>query len=310
MSDQAVKPGQLNGVLVLNKPSGPSSAQCLNRIKHGLGQKKIGHAGTLDPLAQGVLLVLLGQGTKIAPYLSGGEKVYFGTMQLGLATDTYDVEGRVIEEKPPEADPEAVKSAILAWRDLTEQEVPAYSAAKHQGKPLYQLARQGREVPVKTKPIAVTEVEALEVRTPWASFRVRCSAGTYVRSLVHSLGKRLGCGAALCRLTREYSHPFGLEEAHDLDEILDTPERFGERVKPLSEALPHWPRAALDPESARSVMNGAWLPLDECPVAGVDGRPGERALFLRENGAPLALAELRAKDERIRWAILRGLWQD
>jgi len=308
--EAALKPPQQHGVLVLNKPSGPTSADCLNRIKRGLGQKKIGHAGTLDPLADGVLLVMLGQGTKIAPYLSGGEKTYLGACTLGLTTDTYDTEGTVIEEKEPVQDIEAVTEAILSWRDLTEQEVPAYSAAKHHGKPLYQLARQGREIPVKTKPITVSAVEVLEVRPPWASFRVHCSAGTYVRSLVHSLGKRLGCGAALCRLTREFSSPFGLDEAHDLDLVLETPEGFEERVKPLHEALPHWPRTVLDRESAALVKNGAWLPLDECPVAGVDGRPGRRAIFVDEEGAPLALVELRDRDDRIRWAILRGLWQN
>ena len=140
---------QMDGVLVLNKPSGPSSSQCLSKIKRAAGQKKIGHAGTLDPLAQGVLLVLLGQATKLSNYLMG-QKTYRGVLRFGEITDTWDSQGRVLESRPwQDVAAETVKTAILDWKELTEQEVPPYSAAKHEGQPLYKLSRRGLETPVK-----------------------------------------------------------------------------------------------------------------------------------------------------------------
>lgn len=302
---------QMDGLLVLDKPSGPTSAGCLNSIKHGLGQGKIGHAGTLDPLAQGVLLVLLGQGTKLAGYLTSGAKVYTGTMRLGLATDTYDMEGQVVEQKGIEGiSQDDVREAILGWKDLTEQEVPAYSAAKHEGTPLYELARKGEDVPVKEKRIEVYEVEPLEIELPFARFRVRCLAGTYIRSLVHSLGIRLGCGAALAQLTREACEPYGLDAATSLDAVLGEPERFASRVIPLGKMLPHWRSITLSPALAALVKNGAWLPAGGPGGDELAGKPGEHVMLLDSLGEPVALAEAKTKDGMLRWTILRGLWMD
>lgn len=302
---------QLDGLLVLNKPSGPTSAGCLNSIKRALGQGKIGHAGTLDPLAEGVLLVLLGQGTKMAGYLTSGQKVYSGKLKLGVTTDTYDLEGAVLEERPIDnISQEDVREAILGWRDLTDQEVPAYSAAKHEGKPLYELARQGAPVPVKEKSIEVYEVEPLEIELPFARFRVRCQAGTYIRSLVHSLGIRLGCGAALAQLTREACEPYGLEAAHSLDAVLGEPERFAEKVIPLGKMLPHWRTITLSPTLVALVKNGTWLPVGGASGAELLGKSGERALLAGEDGECVALVEAQPRDGGLRWTILRGLWGD
>ncbi|MHC1701075.1 MAG: tRNA pseudouridine(55) synthase TruB [Humidesulfovibrio sp.] len=302
---------QLDGLLVLDKPSGPTSAGCLNSIKHGLGQGKIGHAGTLDPLAEGVLLVLLGRGTKLAGYLTSGDKVYSGQMRLGLTTDTFDMEGKVLAEAPLDTiSQDDVRTAILSWKDLTEQEVPAYSAAKHEGKPLYELARKGEAVPVKEKSIEIHEVEPLEIELPTARFRVRCQAGTYIRSLVHSLGIRLGCGAALAQLTREACEPYRLADAHSLDAVLGEPERFAERVIPLAKMLPHWRTIALSPTLAGLVKNGAWLPVGGPGGQELLGTPGERVMLVEESGEPVALAEATARDGMLRWMILRGLWQE
>jgi tRNA pseudouridine55 synthase len=299
---------QLDGLLILNKPSGPTSAACLNDIKHRLRQYKIGHGGTLDPMAEGVLLVLLGQATKLAPYLTGGTKTYSGTFRLGITTDTLDIQGEVLKESAVEAAPDDVEREILYWKELTEQEVPAYSAAKHKGKPLYALAREGLETPVKTKPIVISHVEALDVNLPEAAFRVSCSAGTYIRSLVHSLGTRMGCGAALTSLVREASEPFRLEQAFDLEDVLENPELFPERVIPLKDTLPHWPRFRLTEPLAGLVMNGSWLPVADRPGADLAGETGDRAMLLGPDGSPLALVEATLRDGEPRWAILRGLW--
>ncbi len=304
------KPSQAHGVLVLNKPSGPSSTHCLTQIKHTLGQRKIGHAGTLDPLAQGVLLVLLGQATKIAAYLTEGRKTYQGLLRLGVETDTYDVLGKVVAEREVACHPDVVTAGIQAWLDLREQEVPPYSAAKHKGRPLYALSRSGQDVPVKRKPIDIDQAEVLHMDLPLVRFRVGCSAGTYIRSLVHSLGKRLQCGAVLKELIRESSRPFTLDQAHDLERVLAEPERFAAKVIPLAQALPHFPRFQLREDLACKVRQGAWLPWSAVSSDQPLAEAGARALFLDSGAQPLALVELKDVNGELAWTILRGLFSN
>lgn len=294
---------QLHGVLVLRKPSGPTSARCLTAIKR-LGQKKIGHAGTLDPLASGVLLVLLGQATKLSGYLqSGGGKVYSGVLRLGQTTDTWDSEGRIQTEAPWQAVSEAdVRREVAAWLELEEQPVPPYSAAKHQGQPLYKLARKGVPAPQKFRHTKISQADTLEVSLPFVRFRVACSSGTYIRSLAHSLGMRLGCGAVLTELTREYSHPFGLDVARDPADFTADPALLASCVRPVAEALPEWPAISLTPAEAALVRNGMPVP---CRTA--DSIAGAQALLL-EQGQALALARREETPKGVFWAVARGLW--
>ncbi len=302
------KPAQQHGLLVINKPKGPTSAACIEKIKRKLGQKKIGHAGTLDPMATGVLLVLLGHGTKLASYLGDGTKVYSGTFRLGMTTDTYDMEGEVASETPWEhLDAERIGEAIGHWEQETEQIVPPYSAAKHKGQPLYKLSREGKETPVKIKPLRVTRADVLEIEPPYAKFRVACGTGTYIRSLVHSLGIRLECGAVLTELTRETSGPFSLDAAYELEQLLQEPERFSERVLSLADALPHWPRLTLDQGQSARIKNGMRIPCAELADFLPKG-PQERAVMQDSQQQPLALVESVQEDQDLVWAILRGLW--
>ena len=291
---------QLHGVLVLNKPSGPPSTRCLAAIKR-LGQRKIGHGGTLDPLAAGVLLVLLGQATKISAHLlSGGHKVYSGVLRLGRTTDTWDCEGNILDESPwDRVGVEDALREVALWREVREQPVPPYSAAKHNGQPLYRLARKGQDMPQKVKHIKISQADALDVSLPFVRFRVTCSSGTYIRSLAHSLGMRLGCGAVLTELTREYSHPFSLDAACDLRDIEAEPSLLGRHLRPVGEALPDWARVELAPEEAARVRNGL-------PVFRSTTPRTENALLLYK-GDVLALAKRGAGAER-HWAVLRGLW--
>ena len=260
---------QLDGIVVLNKPSGLTSTRCLNILKR-MGQKKIGHAGTLDPMARGVLLVLLGCATKLSSWLLGaGHKVYAGELKLGVETDTWDTEGEVFCEKSPDGVGSAdVAAEIRAWTELTSQDVPPYSAA------------------------------TLDFSMPVARFRVVCDSGAYIRSLAHSLGKRLGCGAALCGLTREYSHPFSLEQAVDLAEIEADPAILKRIVRPVEDALPHWPKIELDAASARRVKNGM-------PVRA-ENNAAEHA-FLCHEGRACALASLAADEYGPCGKVARGL---
>ena len=293
---------QQDGVLVLRKPSGPTSAACIAKIKRHLGQKKIGHAGTLDPMASGILLVLLGQGTKLSGYLMhSGEKVYVGTVRLGLTTDTWDITGKVVAESDTSyVTPDMIENVVSLFIGDTEQEVPPYSAAKHEGKPLYALARKGLETPVKKKTVHISRAAVEWVDLPYFRFRVACSSGTYIRSLAHSLGMRLGCGATLTELTREYSHPFGLEYAHDLEEVLATPEVFAERVASIADALPVWQRIRLTEDEIALVRNGVALPFR--------GKDADSAILEDRGGIALALAKRAEHAGKKVWAVDRGLW--
>lgn len=292
-----------DGVLVVNKPKGPSSAGCLNQVKRAIGIKKAGHAGTLDPMASGVLLLLLGQATKLSSYLMG-RKIYSGTIELGRTTDTWDAEGETLETK--EVDNITllqVEQAVEEWVDQTNQDVPPYSAAKHQGQPLYKLSRQGLPTPKKTKAIKIFRAEMLAFEPPYIKFRVECSSGTYIRSLAHSLGIRLGKGATLTELTREYSHPFSIEQAVSVEELIAKPDLALGKAIALADALPDWPKAVLDRDSELAVKDGKSVPSPSHLVQG------SHVLLVNENNSPLAIAENVEEADGNRLKILRGLWR-
>ncbi|WP_300908355.1 tRNA pseudouridine(55) synthase TruB [uncultured Desulfovibrio sp.] len=300
---------QLHGVLVLNKPSGPTSARCLTALKR-LGQKKIGHAGTLDPLASGVLLVLLGQATKLSSHLlAGGGKVYSGVLRLGQTTDTWDCQGKLLAEAAWEhVGEEDVRREIALWREAREQPVPPYSAAKHEGQPLYRLARKGAAAPAKVKRMEISQADTLDVSLPFVRFRVACSSGTYIRSLAHSLGMRLGCGAVLTELTREYSYPFGLDAARDLRDLTADPALLAASLRPIAEALPHWPGVELTPEQAQRVRNGMAVPCASLPPGSEEKTRDKGLALLLDRGEALALAQRKDAPGGSCWAVLRGLW--
>ncbi|MFW6415746.1 MAG: tRNA pseudouridine(55) synthase TruB [Thermodesulfobacteriota bacterium] len=297
---------QQHGVLNLNKPGGITSTKCLEKIKKVLGQKKIGHAGTLDPLAEGVLVVLLGEGTKLEPYLGTKDKVYRGCLKLGQETDTYDTEGEIIQERSLEnIDTASVQAEIEAWTKMREQEIPEYSAAKHKGKPLYELKRKGCSVPKKTKSVQIKQAETLDIDLPFVEFWVKCSQGTFIRSLAHSLGMRLGCGAVLTRLVREESAPFRLDQAYDLDTVLSEPDEFPGRICSIPESLPDWPKGHLTKAQVQRVRNGKWLPSEEVPELETDSE-GQCGLLLSPQGNPVALVQTQLTGKSLDWAILRG----
>ncbi len=305
---------QQHGILVLDKPQGLSSAQCVGRVKR-LGQKKIGHAGTLDPMATGVLLVLLGQATKLSPYLlEAGMKTYSGEIALGAETDTWDADGQIVAQMPvPPLTENLLAAEIALWLGESDQPVPPYSAAKHQGQPLYKLARQGKPTPQKVKHIFVSHAEMLGLRmaeTPVVRFRVTCSSGSYIRSLAHSLGKResLGsCGAHLRQLTREYSHPFSLAQAISLDALLAEPELLPVYVQPMEAAL-DWPLLPLTPAECDLVRNGRTIAHRQDFGTHT---PQNRAFLKAPDGELLALASAHLPDTENslpHWKILRGLF--
>ena len=213
----------LHGVVPVNKPAGLTSHDVVNRIRRLSRQKKVGHTGTLDPAVKGVLPICLGQATRIAEYIQSLPKRYWGTLTLGAATDTQDHTGRVTEEQPVSPlDPEQIDRVFRRFIGEIEQVPPMYSAVKVDGKRLYEWARQGREIKRSSRRVTVYSLERTGIEggeQPRIHFDVRCSKGTYVRTLCVDLGKELGYPAHMSRLVRTESGPFTLEEAFTLDRL-------------------------------------------------------------------------------------------
>jgi tRNA pseudouridine55 synthase len=202
------------GLFIVKKPPGPSSFDMVRKARRELGVKKIGHAGTLDPLAQGVLLLGVGRGTKLLTSVEGLDKSYRAGLRLGVRTDTYDATGKVMEERDASGVTEETLSAVLArFTGETEQVPPMYSAIKKDGRRLYKLAREGVEVRREPRRVRIDRLELVEFSSPDAVIELDCAKGTYVRSLIEDVGRALGVGAHMTSLTRTRVGPFRIEDA-------------------------------------------------------------------------------------------------
>ncbi len=241
-----------DGLLLIDKEPGLTSHDVVQRVRRLLKQKKIGHCGTLDPDATGLLLLTLGTATRLTRFLIRAPKVYRGVIRLGMVTDTYDASGRVLAEAPPEEvarlGREDVARAMGGFVGAIEQKAPAYSAKKVNGVKFYELARRGEEVPAEPKEVTIYELETTsDLAGGRIGFRLSCSSGTYARALAHDLGAVLGVGAHLAELRRVQIGAFLVEAAVRLGELAAAVERAGEGAPPV-----------LPP--------GAWLPFDEIPL--------------------------------------------
>jgi tRNA pseudouridine55 synthase len=288
----------MDGLLIVDKPSGCTSHDVVQRVRRLLGQKRVGHAGTLDPEATGVLLVTLGQATRFFPYLSGHDKSYEGTIRLGFSTGTYDASGERTSQETGAPDlpgRETVAAAMKGLEGELLQVPPPYSAKKIGGKPAYRLARAGLAVALEPVRVRVASFRPVEYTPPLLGFEVDCSSGTYVRSLAHDLGLRLGCGAHLRSLRRTASGPFSLESAVTLAAI---EEAAGEGraeglVVPLEGLLPGTPAISLVPGAVGRARNGSPLgPGDLASPGEEELAGGSSALYriLDPSGRLLALA--------------------
>ena len=211
----------LEGVLVLDKPAGPTSHDIVEKVRRFTRRQRVGHTGTLDPMATGVLPLCIGRATRLARFLTSSRKHYAGTLLLGVTTDTYDAEGQIRERRPADAiQPADVRGAAASFMGNLMQAPPAFSARKIQGQPMHRLARAGNDVPHKPAPVTVYRFEILEIDDGVVRFEAETSPGTYIRSLAHDLGEMLGCGAHLTSLRRLASGSFGIDSAHALDEVI------------------------------------------------------------------------------------------
>lgn len=262
---------RLDGILVVDKPQGLTSNGVLQRVKRCLDAAKAGHTGSLDPLATGVLPICLGEATKFSQYLLDADKAYVARACLGQVTSTGDSEGEIIRERPlPESlDETQLEEVLTQFRGEIDQVPPMYSALKHQGRPLYELARQGVEVERKARRVTIYELTLLNLTADGFEIAVRCSKGTYIRSLVEDIGEALGCGAHLTALRRTMAAGFTEAGAVPLEQLQEeSPEVREGRLLPVDTALQALPQIVLNPEHLVSILNGQPVRIDGRPVLG------------------------------------------
>lgn len=245
----------MRGILLVDKPSGMTSHDVVDRVRRAARTRRVGHTGTLDPAATGLLIICIGSATRLSEHFTGLDKTYEGTMRLGIETSSYDLDGEILVERPvPELDAAAIQKECDAFTGAISQIPPMVSAVKVDGERLYKLARKGEVVERPARQVTVHRFDVLRCALPDVSVIVTCSSGTYVRSLCHDVGQRLGCGAALASLRRTAVGRHRIEQAVALD-ALTSPEVVAAHLLPMGEAL-DLPVAVLEDRALTALSNG------------------------------------------------------
>lgn len=282
----------MDGALVVDKPEGWTSHDAVNRVRRLAGTRRVGHLGTLDPMATGVLPLILGRATRLAQFLMRGDKVYDAVVRFGYATDTYDREGRAVTPvTAPEIDLASLERALAGLLGTIEQVPPPVSAKKVGGTPAYKLARKQQPVELKPVPVTIHSIELVSLEGPDARIIVRCSAGTYMRSIAHDLGKALGCGAFLQSLRRLASGEFTVEQARSLEELeqMTSEGRLSEALIPAASLLPGFPSEIVDPLTAGQIRQGR-----DFRVSPFRAKPGAKYVkAVSEQGELIAIGEMK-----------------
>jgi len=289
----------VDGILNINKPQGKTSFSVVAMVKRLSGEQRVGHAGTLDPEATGVLPVCLGEGTRIIEFLAEATKAYRAQIELGVTTDTYDASGKITYKGDPSGiSQEQLKLALTSFCGLIRQTPPMYSAVKYHGKRLYELARAGIEVERKSRLARIYHLELVDWQPPVATIEVACGKGTYIRSLAHDLGQALGCGANLKSLIRLRYGLFDVADAVSLPQLEDA-FRYGywqRFVYPMDIVLLHWAAMVVNDDTGQLIRSGRSLDLKD--------DSGEQADYLRCRVYTLDgcfLGVLRFSPERGQW---------
>jgi tRNA pseudouridine55 synthase len=301
----------INGFVVIDKPAGITSHDVVSRVRRILGTRKVGHTGTLDPFATGVLPVAVNDGTKAIPFLDEGVKCYEAVMQLGVATDTLDMTGSVIREADWQAvTRERVEALMTHFTGHLSQIPPMYSAIKCDGQPLYKLARKGQVIERAPREIDVFSLELFSFAPPFVGFRVFCSRGTYVRTLADDIGARLGCGAALKELRRLASGPFSISAAASLEK-LEEAARLGTleslSVSPCA-ALAHLPEISLNDAGVEHVRHGRSPSWHDTIVASPDAHEEVSFVRLTWKGDLVAVAQCLSCEDAVPRIILKRVF--
>ncbi len=259
----------MDGILNINKTTDMTSHDVVASIRRLLKQKRVGHAGTLDPAASGVLPICIGKGTRVAEYLSESGKAYQAEIVFGVETDTYDSEGAIVRTaSTADLTRAQIEQVLQHFTGQQMQLPPRYSAIKLQGQPAYKLARAGEDITFKPRPITIYRLEVIDWLAPRLTLAVECSKGTYIRSLAHDIGEQLGCGAYLAALVRTRSGPFSLAESITLEQLAgavaeDNGQRAARFLYPLDIALQQYPSLRLDDVTVERVLHGNAFTYDE-----------------------------------------------
>lgn len=291
----------IHGIINVYKEKGFTSHDVVAKLRGIVGQKKIGHTGTLDPDATGVLPVCLGKATKLCDLLTDKNKTYEAVLLLGKTTDTQDITGEVLEEKSTEAlTEEKVREAIEGFIGDYEQIPPMYSALKVNGKKLYELAREGKVIERKTRPVKILDIQILEIDLPKVRMEVSCSKGTYIRTLCHDIGEKLGCGGCMESLIRTRVSTFRIEDAKMLDEIetLKQEGKLAELLVPIDAMFPFYPKITVKDDWKAFAKNGN--PLDLKMLKEACGQDEETQVRLYdESGKFIAIYQWKEKKYHI-----------
>ncbi len=256
----------INGVINIYKEAGFTSHDVVAKLRGILRQKKIGHTGTLDPAATGVLPVCLGKATKLCDVISNWDKTYIATLLLGRETDTEDTTGKTLKESEVNVTEEEISEIIMSFLGSYDQIPPMYSAKKVNGKKLYELARQGIEIERKSCHVTIQDIEILSINLPYVEFKVSCSKGTYIRSLCRDIGAKAGCGGCMDKLIRSRVSDFYMEEAFTLSQIEDMrdSDQLMENIRSIDSVFPFYKAIVVNEKGQKSLMNGNTVDLSYC----------------------------------------------
>lgn len=257
-----------SGFLLVDKPSGPSSHDVVDAFRSITGERRIGHCGTLDPLASGLLILCVGVATRLAEYLTGHDKTYEARVLLGVTTDTDDVTGTELSQSPVALDRARIERELGAFRGSFLQRPPAFSARRSGGKRAYALARQGKDVELAPTPVTIHALRLVDFDGSIASLELRCSAGTYVRSLARDLGAALGCGGTIAALRRTHAGSFSVAEATPLADWVSAPEQWRSRLVTPADGLRDLEALMLDASTIEDVFHGRVVPVGSCAATG------------------------------------------
>ena len=276
-----------NGILKVNKPSGPTSHDVVNRVRKLVSIKRVGHAGTLDPFARGLLLVGIGKGTRLLEYLLHQRKTYDVVMRLGVITDTFDKEGKVMEEHDVRASKEEIQEVMKSFIGEYDQVPPMYSSKKHKGVRLYELARQGKVINMPPKRVKIHSLKILRMNLPDVHFIVEVSEGTYIRALCRDIGMKLGCGAIAQELERTSIGPFSLENAVDVYDVEEIDESRILSLKEVAEKF--FPKVVVSKNAVERILNGQKAKVSDL-ISFETFEKGELVMVIDESGRLLSIS--------------------
>ena len=296
----------LGGGLVIKKPTGITSHDTLDKLRKILPDISIGHTGTLDPQADGVLFTLLGKATKISSFIENWDKEYLAKIKLGVRTDTFDLEGKILKAvEEIQVSESEIKDSVESLVGEISQTPPVYSAIKYKGKKLYEYARAGEEVKPKKRRVIIKNLEIINICLPYLELKINCSKGTYIRSIANDLGEKLGCGAVLAALTRTKVGSYDLAQSLTIDKVKEicAKNKISDYIIPISEILKDFPKIVVNEEGSEKVKNGAELKKEN--VTAVDKfQSGEKVKVMSSREELLAIGKFLVSDTELEKGLM------